>query len=146
MGLFKNLLRMWSGSDQTNSAATAILSAPSTAGTFGSMGAPSTRAAMERKVVNVTEIAREKLISALANRITHYIRCSLDANERIGIVYDLRADNSPIMKSDFFDRSYGFLIVVDERSSRCLQGATIDWLTLPNGDAGFKFDNPLGNI
>jgi Fe-S cluster assembly iron-binding protein IscA len=62
--------------------------------------------------------------------------------EPAGFMYDLKFDDTPLNDEDRVDSSHGFQLVVDARSSLFLQGATIDWETQSDGEAGFRFDNP----
>lgn len=57
-------------------------------------------------------------------------------------MYDLRIDSTKLTDSDMLDRQNGFLSVTDAKSAVYLNGASIDWVTEPDGTAGFKFDNP----
>jgi iron-sulfur cluster insertion protein len=95
----------------------------------------------ERAVVNLTDSATAKFKEFLAAEPTKHIRLSVKNEGPTGFVYDLQIDDS-IDDSDFVDRSHGFTLVVDPKSSLYLDGATIDWQTQPDGQAGFKFDNP----
>lgn len=95
----------------------------------------------ERKVVNLTEAATTKFKEVLATEPTKHIRLSVKNEGPTGFMYDLKIDDS-INDSDFVDRSYGFILVVDPKSSLYLEGSTIDWQTQPDGQAGFKFNNP----
>jgi iron-sulfur cluster assembly accessory protein len=98
-------------------------------------------AGRERAVVKVTDAAAAKFKEALAAEPTKHIRLSVKQEGPTGFMYDLQFDDS-VDEVDFVDNSHGFAIVVDPKSSILLEGATIDWLTQPNGKAGFKFDNP----
>lgn len=95
----------------------------------------------ERQVVNLTETATAKFKEFLAAEPTKHIRLSVKHAGPTGFMYDLQIDHS-INDYDFVDRSHGFTLVVDSKSSIYLDGATIDWQTQPDGQAGFKFDNP----
>jgi iron-sulfur cluster assembly accessory protein len=107
-----------------------------------SITAPNTIPAVrERAVVNLTDSAAAKFKEFLAAEPTKHIRLSVKNEGPTGFMYDLQIDES-INDSDFVDRSHGFALVVDPKSSLYLKGATIDWQTQPDGQAGFKFDNP----
>ncbi len=98
-------------------------------------------AVRERTVVNLTDSAIAKFREFLAAEPTKHIRLSVKNEGPTGFMYDLQIDQS-ISDSDFVDRSHGFTLVVDPKSSLYLGGTTIDWQTQSDGQAGFKFDNP----
>lgn len=95
----------------------------------------------ERSAVKLTDAAVAKFKEFLAAEPTKHIRLSVKQEGPTGFMYDLQIDDS-IDEADFVDTSHGFTVVVDAKSSIFLEGATIDWLTQPDGQAGFKFDNP----
>lgn len=97
--------------------------------------------AREHSVVRLTDAAVAKFKEVLAAEPTKHIRLSVKYEGPTGFRYDLQFDDS-IRETDWIDRSNGFLLVVDPKSSLFLEGATIDWQTLPDGTSGFKFDNP----
>jgi iron-sulfur cluster assembly protein len=98
-------------------------------------------AVRERSVVKLTEAAVSKLKEFLVAEPTKHIRLSVKGEGSTGFRYDLRIDDW-FDPSDFVDKSHGFTLVVDPKSAIYLEGATIDWQTSPDGQAGFKFDNP----
>lgn len=100
-----------------------------------------TPAVRERAVVNLTDSATAKFKEFLAAEPTKHIRLSVKNDGPTGFMYDLQIDES-ITDSDFVDRSHGFTLVVDPKSSLYLEGVTIDWQTQSDGQAGFKFENP----
>ncbi len=95
----------------------------------------------ERSIVKLTDSAESKFKEFLAAEPTKHIRLSVKSEGPTGFMYDLQIDDS-IDDSDFVDKSHGFTLVVDPKSSIYLDGATIDWQAQPDGQAGFKFDNP----
>jgi iron-sulfur cluster insertion protein len=97
--------------------------------------------ARQRSVVKLTDAAVSKFTDFLAAEPKKHIRLSVKYEGPTGFRYDLQLDDA-IRETDLIDRSNGFLLVVDPTSSLFLDGATIDWQTLPDGTAGFKFDNP----
>ncbi len=97
--------------------------------------------AHERTVVNLSDSAIAKFKEFLATEPTKHIRLSVKRGGSTGFTYDMQIDDS-INEFDFVDRSHGFALVVDRKSSIYLEGATIDWQTQPDGQAVFKFKNP----
>lgn len=95
----------------------------------------------ERPVVKLTDAAVSKFKEVLAAEPTKHIRLSIKNEGPTGFMYDLQIDDT-IHESDFVDQSQGITLVVDARSSIFLEGATIDWQIQPDGQAGFKFENP----
>jgi iron-sulfur cluster assembly accessory protein len=121
---------------------TAPIDAPSTPDNRTSNSAPDeTSEGRQHAVVQLTDAAVAKFKEFLAAEPTKHIRLSVKQEGPTGYMYDLQLDDS-IDEADFVDNSHGFTIVVDPKSSIFLEGATIDWLTQPDGQAGFKFDNP----
>jgi iron-sulfur cluster assembly protein len=96
---------------------------------------------LEHSVVKLTDAAVAKFKEFLAAEPTKHIRLSVKNEGSTGFMYDLQIDDS-IDETDFVDNFYGFALVVDPKSSIYLDGATIDWQTQPDGQAGFKFENP----
>jgi iron-sulfur cluster assembly accessory protein len=99
------------------------------------------RTLRERSIVKLTDSAESQFKEFLAAEPTKHIRLSVKNEGPTGFIYDLQIDDS-INDSDFVDKSHGFMLVVDPKSSIYLDGATIDWQTQSDGQAGFKFDNP----
>lgn len=95
----------------------------------------------EHSVVRLTDAAVAKFKEVLAAEPTKHIRLSVKNEGPTGFSYDLQIDDS-VRDTDWIDKSHGFVLVVDPTSSLFLDGATIDWQTLPDGTSGFKFDNP----
>lgn len=95
----------------------------------------------QHAVVQLTDAAAAKFKEFLAAEPTKHIRLSVKQEGPTGYMYDLQFDDT-IDEEDFVDNSHGFTLVVDPKSSIYLEGAMIDWLTQPDGKAGFKFDNP----
>lgn len=100
-----------------------------------------TSSAHERAVVKLTNAAAAKLKEFLAAEPTKHIRLSVKSGGTTGFMYDMQIDQT-INDTDLIDRSHGFTLVVDPRSSLFLEGATLDWQTQSDGQAGFKFENP----
>jgi iron-sulfur cluster insertion protein len=97
--------------------------------------------AQERQVVKLSDSAVTKFKEFLAGDAMKHIRLSVKDEGPTGFKYDLQIVDS-IGESDFVDRSHGFTLVVDPKSSIYLEGASIDWLIQPDGQEGFIFDNP----
>jgi Fe-S cluster assembly iron-binding protein IscA len=124
VGIFKNLLELWSGPRSNSSPI-------------------DTSQGREQKVITVKEAAREQLISILMERgRNYYIRLSARPDEVVKIHYELRPDRQAIQATDLIDSSNGFLLVVESSSQGLLEDAVLDHMTLPSGRGGFLFANP----
>ena len=93
-------------------------------------------------VVVLTANAVSKFREFLQDSPDSYIRVSISGSGCDGFNYGLRLDDSPIASDDRVDRSNGFAVVVAPRDSMFVEGTKIDWLSEPDGSAGFHFDNP----
>jgi iron-sulfur cluster insertion protein len=131
-------LALASGCAEPNASPDGVHATPDTSPTETEATSPAVR---KRAVVKLTDSAIAKFKEFLGAEPTKHIRLSVKNEGPTGFMYDLKSDDS-INDSDFVDRSHGFLLVVDPKSSIYLDGATIDWHTQADGQAGFKFDNP----
>jgi iron-sulfur cluster assembly accessory protein len=95
----------------------------------------------QRSIVKLTEAAASKLKEFLAAESAKHVRLSVKNDGPTGFRYSLKIDDA-VDESDFVDTTHGFTLAVDRASSLLLEGTTIDWQTQPDGQAGFKFDNP----
>ncbi len=59
-----------------------------------------------------------------------------------GYMYDLQFVDNIDPELDIQYKHNGIAMVVDRKSSLFLDGAVIDWETRPDGQKGFKFNNP----
>lgn len=95
----------------------------------------------ERSIVELTDAAVEKFTEFLSGEPGKHIRLSVKNEGPTGFMHDLQIDGS-LNDGDYVDRSHGFALVVDPKSSIYLDGTTIDWQTRSDGSAGFQFNNP----
>lgn len=92
-------------------------------------------------VVKLTPDAAAKVRDFQKQANKRFLRVSVKGGGTTGYTYDMGMENTQT-DDDFVGESNGIEILIDKRSSIYLDGATIDWQTTPEGDTGFKFDNP----
>lgn len=95
-----------------------------------------------KRVVTVTPTAVAKFQDFLRDSPGDHIRLSIESHDNGGFSYHLNIESPPIASDDLVDRSNGFTLVISTGDSLYVEGTTIDWKILPDGAAGFDFDNP----
>lgn len=94
------------------------------------------------RIIKLTPAAVEKLREAQASGGKNYVRVGVEGGGCSGFVYNMKLEDTIDKEADWLVVDDGVQVVVDKRSALFLTGSTIDWQTAPNGDQGFKFDNP----
>src|SRR5262245_28756430 len=103
---------------------------------------PAEKGVGQRQVVKITPAAVAELLEAQRKSGGKtYLRVALVSGGTTGFRYDLKFDDTLDRDNDYLDDRDGIKVVVDKRSALFLEGATIDWQTMPDGREGFQLDN-----
>jgi iron-sulfur cluster assembly accessory protein len=99
-------------------------------------------AAEQRAVVKLTPTAIAEFREAQKQDGKPFLRVGVVSGGSTGFMYDLKFDDQINIENDYLSDVDGIKVVVDKRSALFLEGATIDWQITPDGQQGFRFDNP----
>jgi iron-sulfur cluster assembly protein len=94
-------------------------------------------------MINITELAAEKVKAALAKRGQGIgIRVGVKTTGCSGLAYVLEyVDVAPVTRDQFVYEHYGVKIWVDGKSAPYINGVTMDWQRKSLNE-GFEFINP----
>ena len=112
------------------------------ASTATKSGATSDEATNQRQVVSLTAAALAKVRDFQQQAGKRFLRVGVKSGGPTGFMYELHLDDRYSSADDYLYEQSGVSIVVYRKSALFIEGTSIDWQVLDDGQQGFHFDNP----